>query len=71
MKKTSNKERIQNMNTKELAEFLVRVDDICLSTCKAATGDIYNCPYADGSCDLTEQCVQCYMKYLESEVNAE
>ena len=67
MKKTSNKERIQNMTTEELAEFLIRTDDICFNICRAATGDVYNCPYAD--CDLTEQCVQCYIKYLESEVN--
>lgn len=72
MKKTSNKERIQNMTTEELAEFLLQVDDICLNTCKAATGNKYKCPYADEGCnDLTEQCVQCYMKYLESEVDAE
>ena len=55
------------MNSKELAEFLVRTDDICLNTCKAATGDKYTCPYAGN--DLTEQCVQRYIKYLESEVD--
>lgn len=34
----SNKERIQNMNTRDLAEFLVRRGNICFKMCEDMTG---------------------------------
>lgn len=66
--KPSNKERIQSMSTRELAEFLVHVDRICFKSCEDATGDIFRCPYEDDDCNVrAEQCIQCHIKYLESE----
>lgn len=69
--KPSNKEHIQNMNTRELAEFLYRADIICFETCEKA-GDMYKCPFYDNVDDVQESgCIQCYMKYLESESDTE
>lgn len=67
----SNKERIQSMPVKELAAFLLNANQICFSTCEAATGNKYKCPFADGEKDLSEQCLLCHIKWLESESDSE
>lgn len=64
--KPSNKERIQSMSTRELAEFLLRADIICFETCENA-GDMHECPFYDNDDVPIERCMQCYMEYLESE----
>lgn len=64
-RKPSNKERIQSMSTEELANFLLAVDNICFEICEKA-GDKYGCPF--GEIISKENCVECHIKYLESEV---
>ena len=67
----SNRERILNMPVKELAEFLLNTNQICFSICEAATGNKYKCPFAKDDKDLSEQCLQCHIKWLESESDRE
>ncbi len=69
--KLSNKERIQNMNTRDLAEFLVRRGNICFKMCEDMTGDKYRCPFLDKEGYSVHTCVRCYTKWLESESDIE
>lgn len=68
--KPSNKERIQSMSTRELAEFLLGADIICSEICENA-GDMRKCPFYDNDDAPIERCMQCYMEYLESESDTE
>ena len=64
----TNYNHIKNMNIEQLAKFLYSApDEICFNTCKANTGNQFNCPFREN----VRNCVNCIKKYLESEVQGE
>lgn len=62
-------EQIKAMNVREMAEGIDKMQFTTNEICKAVT----NCPYMDEEGDVSDDCncVECVVKWLESEVEEE
>ena len=62
----TNFERIKSMDIDELSNVLYDANDrVCFENCKEGTGNKYQCPLGDITC---EDCKKCIREWLESEV---
>lgn len=65
----NNFEKIKQMGVNEFARVLHDANDkVCFANCEKNTGNRFQCPHKNPT---EENCIQCMVEWLESEVQGE